>query len=85
MVYGLGMNGGYASSQNGMQQMTQSYGNSKQTGSVMQGLKAKYGCEDCFTPGPYYANYPIAIHSDPHSGYNPPHNKRNGLWKLLFG
>ena len=82
MVYGIGMNGGYPSQAN-FQQLSQRYGHSNRAGSVLQGLTERYGCCDCFTPGPYYANYPVAIHNAPNRNINPP--KRNWFLRLFMG
>lgn len=58
MTLGIGFNGGF-------QQMNQMYGNSRHKGSVLQGLQDKYGCEDCFEKGPYFAQYPIPVQQVP--------------------
>jgi len=56
---GLGMQGG------GVSQM------SAQTGSVMQGLKAKYGCEDCFRKTPEPPAYTMPVMPVPIEVYHP--------------
>lgn len=64
MVAGIGMNAG-------IQQMNQTYGNTRQTGTVMQGLKEKYGCEDCFEHGPHFVHYPIPVQEVPRQVVKP--------------
>ena len=74
MVSDISMQGGY----NGygkyvlqQQALNQAYGNTKRLGSVMQGLKDKYGCEDCFESGPYFARYPVPVPEVPMSVVYP--------------
>ena len=64
MTFGIGFNGG-------MQQMTQAYGNTKQVGSVMQGFRNQYGCEDCFERQPYFVQYPIPVQQVPQEVVKP--------------
>ena len=64
MTFGISMNGG-------TQQFAQAYGNTKQVGSVMQGLRDKYGCEDCFERQPYFVQYPIPVQQVPREVVKP--------------
>ena len=66
MVSGIGMNGGYGN-YGGYQQSVQSVGDNRRYGSVMQGLREKYGCRDCFEPGPYFARYEVPVQEVPKS------------------
>ncbi|MBR6127256.1 hypothetical protein IKQ21_06180 [bacterium] len=77
MTFGISMMGG------GMPQMNQMYGNSQQTGSVMQGLRAQYGCEDCFQREPYFANYPIPVQQVPKEVVKPSLMSR--IMRTFFG
>ena len=67
MVANIGMNGGYPQQFYGVQQpLNQAYGSGNKRGSVLQGLMDKYGCEDCFNEGPYFARYEIPVQQVPH-------------------
>ena len=56
--YGMQMNGGVGQI-------------SAQAGSVMQGLKAKYGCEDCFRKTPEPPAYTMPVMPVPREVTNP--------------
>ena len=67
MVSNIGMYGGYPQQQfyGAQQPLNQAYGSGNRRGAVLQGLMDKYGCEDCFHEGPYFARYEIPVQQVP--------------------
>lgn len=57
----------------GMPSMMSMYGNpmSGTNGSVVEGLKQKYGCVDCFYKGPRFVEYPMPINPIPKEALKP--------------
>ncbi len=57
----------------GMGMAQSMYGNpmSGASGSVVEGLKQKYGCVDCFYKGPRFVEYPMPINPLPREAVRP--------------
>lgn len=52
-------------------------------GNVLQSLKAKYGCEDCYKKQPYWVECPKPVMPVPNEVINPKITSK--IRKIIFG